>query len=99
VYGFFFLTGVSGYMCLQCPWRPEEGVGSSGIGVRVSCELSRGHWESKSRPLGKQMAPSTTEPPPLFKIHAKGGRGAQESCYLIDGLCLFSLYFIFSNEH
>lgn len=62
-------------MCLQCPWRPEEGVGSSGIGVRVSCELSRGHWESKSRPLGKQMAPSTTEPPPLFKIHAKGGRG------------------------
>lgn len=26
------------YMCAWCLWRPEEGVGASGIGVKDGCE-------------------------------------------------------------
>lgn len=36
-------------MCTMCAWyiqRPEEGVGSSGIGLIDDCELLCGSWSS-----------------------------------------------------
>jgi E3 ubiquitin-protein ligase NEDD4 len=50
------------HMHTWCLWRPEEGVGSPGIGVTDSCELPCGCWELNSGPLKKQPVLLTTEP-------------------------------------
>ena len=33
-------------MCMQCPQRPEEGIGTPGTGVTDNCELPCEYWES-----------------------------------------------------
>lgn len=32
-------------ICVQCPWRPEEGIRNHGIGVIDGCELPGVHWD------------------------------------------------------
>ena len=45
-----------------CPWRPEEDVRSSGIGVTDGDELPCGCWESNLDPLEEQPVLLTIEP-------------------------------------
>lgn len=44
--------------CLQsharCPWKPEEGVGSSVTGVMDGCEVPCECWDSNPSPLEGQ---------------------------------------------
>ena len=40
------------YVPVLCHWRPEEGIGSPGIGVTDGCELPCGCWELNLRSSG-----------------------------------------------
>lgn len=43
------------HMCVLCPQRPEEGVGSSGTGVTDGCvEPKCVCWNSNANPLEEQ---------------------------------------------
>jgi hypothetical protein len=46
-----------------CPWKPEEGTRSPGIGIIDSCKLWSGSWESNLNPQEEQLVLLTTEPP------------------------------------
>lgn len=48
--------------CLQCPCKPEEGVGSPGTGGPDAYELLCRSWELNTGPLGEQPVLVTTEP-------------------------------------
>ena len=41
-------------MCVQCPKRPEEGIGPYGAKVTDGCELPCRYWESNPCPLKEQ---------------------------------------------
>jgi hypothetical protein len=49
-------------MCLQCPRRPEEGIGCHGVGATGGYELQCGCWELKQGPLKLQQMLLTTGP-------------------------------------
>lgn len=42
-------------MCVQCPWRSEEGVGCPGPGVTDSCYPPYRCWELDPEPLEEQL--------------------------------------------
>lgn len=48
--------------CVQCPWRPEKGIGFPGTGVLDGCEPPCGYWEPNSDPMLEQPVILTTEP-------------------------------------
>lgn len=54
------------FVCLwnvyTCPWRPEEGVGSLGAGIKGSCEPPNMSAEKQTVSSAKAVEPLTTEP-------------------------------------
>lgn len=52
--------------CMQCPRKLDEDSGSSGTGVRASCELPRGWWEWNLGGAARALDP---EPPsqPIYR--------------------------------
>ena len=43
-------------MCMQCPQRQEEGIGSPGTGVGDGCRLPCDCWELNPGPLARAAA-------------------------------------------
>jgi hypothetical protein len=63
---FMYMSILSAYMFVywlyvQCPWKPEEGITSSGTGVTDGCEMLCGYWEPNLGLLGNRV-PLTPEP-------------------------------------
>lgn len=48
--------------CIQCPWRPKDGIRYPGTGVTDSCELPCQCWELNLSLLSEQSVLSTLEP-------------------------------------
>jgi hypothetical protein len=49
-------------MCMQYPWKPEEGVRFPRSGFTDGCELPFGYWEPHPSPLQEQPMLSTVQP-------------------------------------
>jgi hypothetical protein len=58
------------YECMQCQWKPEEGIGSLGSRIPGGCELPRECLEPNLGPLQDQqwLTPEHLLPHSLFCV-------------------------------
>lgn len=51
------------FVCIQCPWSPDEGAGCSGTGMTAACETLCKCWEWNNGPLDEHPVLLVTELP------------------------------------